>query len=687
MNNWHSNPILINCTFSENSADYGSGMLNDRSSTATLTNCTFIGNSAYYEGGGMCNFGDSNTILTNCTFAGNSVVWTSGAGGGMYNNNSNLTLTSCTFNENSAVLGGGMYNYESSLILTNCAFNENSKGLGGGMCSYYSSLTLTNCTFNENVGGGMYSNDSSLTLTNCAFNENLGRGMESFYSNPTLTSCSFNENSASYDGGGMYNYESSPILTNCTFTNNSSLGNLYPSSSGGGMYNDNSSPTLTNCAFSGNSAWSGGGMYNRDSSPILTKCTFTGNFTTGVHGNWWDGGGMYNDYSNPTLNNCTFSGNVARWGGGIRNLESNLILNNCTFTGNFAAGYGGGIHNTDGITTLVNCILWENMARRNNNTNESAQIYGQPIIVDYSCIQDWTGVLGGTGNIGADPCFVVPGYFEPNCIGDILYYCSDNWIDGDYHLLPDSLCVNTGDPNYIAEPEETDLDGNPRIAAGRIDMGAYEAPPPAKVRITPRTMNLASKGNSVTCYIRLAENYDVADIDPNSVLLQGKIEAESVQIDNVKQMVTAHFGYEDLKEILNVGEVELIIILRLTDGTIFRGTDVISVKGKKGGRSDKYAQASNPNPPDGATEVSRTADLSWTPGYNATSHDVYFGAANPPPFIGNQTATTFDPGTMDYETIYYWRIDEVNKWGTTTGDIWHFTTVPFPPPPPPPPPP
>jgi hypothetical protein len=332
---------------------------------------------------------------------------------------------------------------------------------------------------------------------------------------------------------------------------------------------------------------------------------------------------------------------------------------------------------------VINCIFWENMDWRGKD--EAAQIYGRLDIVEYSCIQGWTGRWGGTGNIGDDPCFVVPGHFspDPNYVSIPFYpYYFYDWTDGDYHLLPDSPCVNAGDPNYTAEADEMDLDGNPRMIGGRIDMGAYEAPPPAEVRIIPRTINLASKGNSINCYIRLAENYDVADVDPDSVFLQGKFEAESVQIDEVKQIVTAQFGYEQLWEILNFGQVELTIILRLTDGTFFRGTDIISVKDKKGGKPDKYEQAGNPNPPDGATEVSRTADLSWTPSSSATSHDVYFGTANPPPFVCNQTATTFDPGTMDYETVYYWRIDEINKWGTTTGDIWHFTTFPSLPPPP-----
>jgi len=86
-------------------------------------------------------------------------------------------------------------------------------------------------------------------------------------------------------------------------------------------------------------------------------------------------------------------------------------------------------------------------------------------------------------------------------------------------------------------------------------------------------------------------------------------------------------------------------------------------------------QASNPNPANGTGGVNINADLSWTVGSGAVSHDVYFGTTNPPPFRVNQTATTFDPGTMSNSATYYWRIDEKNAGGTTTGVLWSFTTV------------
>jgi hypothetical protein len=86
-------------------------------------------------------------------------------------------------------------------------------------------------------------------------------------------------------------------------------------------------------------------------------------------------------------------------------------------------------------------------------------------------------------------------------------------------------------------------------------------------------------------------------------------------------------------------------------------------------------QAGNPSPADGATKLLNPVTLSWTAGTDATSHDVYFGTSSGSlTFQGNQTGTTFDPGSLAGKTNYYWRIDEVNAQGTTTGTEWTFKT-------------
>jgi len=200
-------------------------------------------------------------------------------------------------------------------------------------------------------------------------------------------------------------------------------------------------------------------MHNVDSHPLLINCTFSAN--SALHG----AGGMNNEWSSPTLINCTFAGNLSTHAGGMLNTCSNPTLTNCTFSGNATySGRNSAMWNYACSPTLVNCIVW---------TDSGSEIFG-PAVITYSNVQ---GGWQGQGNIDVDPCFVSLGYWadanDPNITVDPR---DPNavWVNGDYHLLPHSPCINAGDPNYIAEPNETDLDGKPRVIAGRIDMGAYE---------------------------------------------------------------------------------------------------------------------------------------------------------------------------------------------------------------------
>ncbi|MHC4194870.1 MAG: CBM96 family carbohydrate-binding protein, partial [Planctomycetota bacterium] len=104
------------------------------------------------------------------------------------------------------------------------------------------------------------------------------------------------------------------------------------------------------------------------------------------------------------------------------------------------------------------------------------------------------------------------------------------------------------------------------------------------------------------------------------------------------------------------------------------GTQIDSFTISHGGGNPPTV-ATSPSPSDQATSVSTTATLSWNAGTGATSHDVYFGTASPGVFQGNQAGTTFDPGMMGTSTTYYWRVNEKNTYGTTTGPVWSFTTA------------
>jgi len=88
---------------------------------------------------------------------------------------------------------------------------------------------------------------------------------------------------------------------------------------------------------------------------------------------------------------------------------------------------------------------------------------------------------------------------------------------------------------------------------------------------------------------------------------------------------------------------------------------------------------SNPDPSDGATYVDPDYDISWTGGdpnpSDIVTYDIYFGtSSSPPKIVSNQSGTTYNPGTMDYSTQYYWKIiawDEHNS--SAEGPIWDFT--------------
>jgi len=88
--------------------------------------------------------------------------------------------------------------------------------------------------------------------------------------------------------------------------------------------------------------------------------------------------------------------------------------------------------------------------------------------------------------------------------------------------------------------------------------------------------------------------------------------------------------------------------------------------------------AYNPSPADGAEFVALDAKLSWTAGFGAKLHTVYFGddfdtvsnATGGP----SQGTTSYTPGSLQPEKVYYWRVDEFDAAAWHKGQVWAFTT-------------
>ncbi len=99
----------------------------------------------------------------------------------------------------------------------------------------------------------------------------------------------------------------------------------------------------------------------------------------------------------------------------------------------------------------------------------------------------------------------------------------------------------------------------------------------------------------------------------------------------------------------------------------------------------------NPNPANGAVDIKQTQIISFSPSVFAASHQIYFGTdknavknadTGSPEYKGTRDLGTesYDPGMLEWDTAYYWRIDEVNNTNPDspwTGNVWSFTTANF----------
>ncbi len=325
---------------------------------------------------------------------------------------------------------------------------------GGDANSVLAGLTIKNGVKAE--GGGIYCYNSSPTIINC-----------------TITGCW-----VGFRGGGICCREqSNPTITDCTI-----IGNV--ADAGGGVYcRYNSNPTITNCTITGNSViYDGGGVSCEEmSDPIITNCTITGNFAED------NGGGIYSGPgSDPIITNCVITGNAADGeGGGIWCEDTMTTITNCTITGNLAGYDGGGIFCGADLISINGCIVWSNANIAGLDQYAQICYYGDTDVsnVWFSCIQDDdpndSDVPFGTAqnNIDDDPCFVEPGYWADANDPNIVVEPNDPnavWLDGDYHLLLTSPCVDTGDPYFTYDANDVDMDNQPRLMGRYVDIGADE---------------------------------------------------------------------------------------------------------------------------------------------------------------------------------------------------------------------
>ncbi|HZR16966.1 MAG TPA: choice-of-anchor Q domain-containing protein, partial [Verrucomicrobiae bacterium] len=209
-------------------------------------------------------------------------------------------------------------------------------------------------------------------------------------------------------------------LSGFTLTNGATRigGDAAYEQKGGAIWCPSTAPLITNCLLINNRGYArAGGSYGG----TLANCVVMNNAAQ-------DGGGVYAS----ALAGCILVGNSSLMSEGA---AYGSCLTNCTVVGNSGAVAGG---------SMLNCISFYNTNRWGAPNNVGA-------LMNHCCT--FPLPVSGWGNFTNEPGFV-------------------NFAAGDLHLEVTSPCINSG--HTADAPTGTDLDGNPRLKGGAVDVGVYE---------------------------------------------------------------------------------------------------------------------------------------------------------------------------------------------------------------------
>ncbi len=228
---------------------------------------------------------------------------------------------------------------------------------------------------------------------------------------------------------------------------------------GGGIYARNSAAIIRDNIIRNNAATIGGGIY-ADTNVAIERCVIADNYVGGSHGGGGGGVCAVNGRIcyNLIIDNLAASGGYSpAIGGGITvssGYDQGIQVYNNTIVGNSAAGYysdndGGGLYYSHRDSAESN-YLRNNIIAFNENGGGVFSSFSDSggLIWDYNLVfgnepYDYDGFEPGPHDIQADPLFV-------------------DRFSGDYNLLPNSPCIDAGDPDSPLDPDGT-----------RADIGAY----------------------------------------------------------------------------------------------------------------------------------------------------------------------------------------------------------------------
>ena len=448
------------------------------------------------------------------------------------------TYVECVTLKAGASLYGGFAGTETVLAQRNRTANEtildgNAVGTvvtspsGATSTTRLDGLTIRNCKATTGVGvlcGG----GSSPTIANNIITANAGCGVLCSSSSAAVIT----NNTIAANVGGIDCLSSYPTITGNTITGNTIAGNASAWCGGIRCQGCESPIAITFNTIADNSSMTGGAgiEVHSLSSVTITNNTILRNTTMET------GGGVFvGRAASLVVANNLVAENVAYSGGGLHCFATAMTISNNTIVCNSVTRDGGGIYMAGDAATISNNLIAYNSSGLFTSAKTSSIgfccVYGN-LLYDYSGLSNPTG---SNGNISVNPGLA-------------------NMPYGNMHLRVDSPCVDAGD-STVVQTGWTDIDGQPRIAGTRVDIGADESDrtvwptgPAVIVRVNPEGNDVNDGSSWPLAKKSVQAAIDAASVQGGDVWVKAGTYAEVVTLRSRVHVYGGFAGTETTRE-------------------------------------------------------------------------------------------------------------------------------------------
>jgi|GEM_PF-1614494 len=348
---------------------------------------------------------------------------------------SKIRIANCVFKNNVATDAGAMFIVDSSSpVIENCQLIENHATNGQSIVSNGgSSPVISHCLFSNTSRPGL-------------FDTPVGNCLSFTSSSGIVDSCRFICASSQFSYTAVQSSASSVAFSRCAFYA------PWLGIDGSFIKNSNgSNNTFSNCTFIKPYKTSSPAIYNDNSKPVFNYCFFDSTRLNIQNVN----------YAAPVFNNC-----LSIYGQFLANSRSYPVINNSTIFDATSSGYKAIVTNSDSSVVRANNTIFAGVRLNADELDFKDTKASRDTAILTNCITRNYGKNGVNGNIvNANPRFLqMWDIYGP----DRILFTADDGL----RLAKCSPAVNKG--NNAFTKIQTDISGNPRVANGTVDVGAYE---------------------------------------------------------------------------------------------------------------------------------------------------------------------------------------------------------------------